>query len=366
MIWTALCGLLLAILFVYRLLHRTGDKGYLYLGAGATATLLVAAYAILQSQASLSSVAYLVGFSLFLLALAVSSLMDLRSLSIVVLVSTFGVMLLGALTQAGILSGALRVIQMTVAICVVLNLGVLQMDSRWEQHRWIPFAIVIPAAALVASDGARTAMAVVTLSLGLFTVVGFRYGVWYRIAVFGIGLMTEGLVLVSTRPWNDWFGGDRGASLAGVSINTNGRANLITQSLSPRVNEPVTGRGPLEEMLIGQGVGSTSMEGATLGTRGPLNEFVRLYVEIGAIGVVIWIATLFSLVLLGLIAFTRPASKQAAFLLIGAPLSLGLYSLTENLLSYTWVLVPSGLLIARAVASCRASKPMDPRFSAAS
>jgi len=136
------------------------------------------------------------------------------------------------------------------------------------------------------------------------------------------------------------LGGDSGLSVGSLALNTTGRAALARENLSSIVS------GGLDawEVTYGQGTGrSRELSLSATALDAPLNEFIRVAVDLGIIGLIALIAGfgLLSHLSFRLLRSGLPAQAlQSSLLLIG----LVAFSLTENMLSYSWILLPVFLL----------------------
>jgi hypothetical protein len=142
-----------------------------------------------------------------------------------------------------------------------------------------------------------------------------------------------------------WNGGDQGIGIGGVSINTNRRVSLWQAAVSAMTRGEQSD-GLNFEWLFGSGIGSSAKSSLELLDQpAPLNEFVRLWVDLGIVGVTAWCGLLIYLLYKTGRMFFSPSMRPTGAIGIAAVTGLVIYSLTENMIAYSWVLVPLALLL---------------------
>ena len=136
------------------------------------------------------------------------------------------------------------------------------------------------------------------------------------------------------------FGRDASISVGPIRVNGEGRV----EAASILTRESVTWL----EVVLGSGPGSA---GQTLVDAGfvldkPHNEFLRAYFDGGLVLLVGLLALIALPSVVGVNNFRRTRDTSALFVPVSVSLIIGGFSLTDNALSYFWLLLPAGVLIA--------------------
>jgi O-antigen ligase len=136
------------------------------------------------------------------------------------------------------------------------------------------------------------------------------------------------------------FGRDASLPVGPILINGEGR----TEAATILTSEPTT---PLD-VLFGQGLGwsGSKLVSVGFGLDKPHNEFLRLFFDLGVLGLWAWTLTLLWLLFLAYRASKSQVSQSETFLFAGTFLVLLGFSLSDNVLSYSWVMAPCGILVA--------------------
>jgi O-antigen ligase len=202
------------------------------------------------------------------------------------------------------------------------------------------FALAAAAAAAIAIglDAARSAMLVLVVATVLFTILGKSLSRRFR----GIAAMTVLAALTGslfvTRSFDRWLGGDSAVTIGDQAINTNGRVTMwsaVIDSIDSR-----------SSVVFGDGPGTSSrVAEAVNGLSSPLNEFVRVLADFGLMGLAAMVTLLGGLLLSGIRCSSKVNSFEGGPTVIALAVGFVILSLTESMLSYSWVLVPTGIII---------------------
>ena len=247
---------------------------------------------------------------------------------------TYGLVLLrGGLGAGGVVS------RRSFALTAVLLIAALvpYRAHQGSAARLLPYLLL----ALIIASGSRMAMFVGAFLL-LWSSLASRSG--RRIARTAVLLL-----IVPTILWllinrfdfihDRFFGGDRAVEFNGVTLNAAGRSQIWQLVYSSA----------REHILLGQGPGTaTELVRSNFDTVDqPHNEYLRILHDYGLVGLAIWLVAYFWLVKLCW-SRARQASSSRAYQHWGAFLalvSLALMMITDNPLSYLWIMIPVGALV---------------------
>ena len=222
-----------------------------------------------------------------------------------------------------------------IAVLVLLTFGARSSKS-------VQFVSVMGSMALLIDMQLDKSRMATLLGLVIFTIVfsmRFRWHALCRVTIICIVWVASVTYWsVDSNARQRLFGNDASVKIGPITINGEGRTHTADISL---------GDGPHSfwNLLFGSGVGKN---GTTLVDAGsvldkPHNEFIRLFVDTGWFGVVLWACLL---LWIGVIALTQiylqPRGWSAA-LAIGITLILCGFSYSDNALSYSWLLIPCGI-----------------------
>lgn len=212
-------------------------------------------------------------------------------------------------------------------------------------------------------EAARSAGLLVSLSALAVLVAARTIPVAWRLTIFGAQLILALLVATISQPQSRWLGGDAAVEVAGIPINTNGRLDMwedsVVETLPSQV--PTSPVGLFDRWLptlIGSGLGESSERSmASNGQPTPLNEFVRLWTDLGLVGLAMWCVVLGAVFLIGVWTCLRTPDKGLGIAMLLLAVGLTVFSLTESMVSYSWVLLPCALLVGSSSARLRRETP---------
>jgi len=155
--------------------------------------------------------------------------------------------------------------------------------------------------------------------------------------------------------FNSWanerlVGRDASLEIGPLRINGEGRSEAA-RILSDASQD---GEGIIAH-LLGHGVGYTqnALGVADFHLDKPHNEVIRLSSDVGLLGIGLWSIFILAILALGVRAAYRSRRSPAALIFIGVSVTLAGFTYSDNPLSYAWLLIPSGVLLAWAFNSVR-------------
>ena len=346
-VWTISVLVLLAAIVVtsWKILRRKSRliSHLAFTGIAAAAIQVV----VLQPKPSYAG--YVLSGAAFLLALALglSDMATERQLKYLywsaVVVSFSGLFLI----PAGI-AGDHRILQMTTAFAAIVIVARLELIPASPALRIIGLAGIAAASIISYLDAARAAGLILTLVGLAFLAFGRTTSLWLRLGLVGLQAVSVAITLGYLRTAERWFGGDQGVNVGSIPVNTNGRADMWSAVVVPETSS--SGQSTESWMLydlLGSGVGtSSSISMAVNDLPAPLNEFVRLYADFGVIGVLALVAVLAWLSWSGLRLLNKPESRLRGVVVLLVAGGYLVFSFTESMVAYSWVLVPTGLMVA--------------------
>lgn len=180
-----------------------------------------------------------------------------------------------------------------------------------------------------------------TLILG-WLVFACPWKAYLRVAL--IAMITSGQALFWTfHPWavQRLTGRDASIDLGVVQINGEGRTAAAAVALK-NVDFSVS------NLMVGQGVGATqfNLESEGFHLDKPHNDYLRLFLDVGLLGLLIWLGIIAAIAILGLRSLRSNHHSPKGQIALGVALTLSAYSISDNPLSYSWLLIPAGILIA--------------------
>ena len=345
-VWTITILVLLAAIVAtsWTALHRKSRL----ISVLAFAGIAVAAIQVVVLQPKPSYAGYVLSGAAFLLAVALglsgaATVSQLRYLYwSAVVVSFSGLFLI----PAGI-AGDHRILEMTTAFAAIVIVARLELIPASTAHKIIGVTGIATASMISYLDAARAAGLTLTLVGLAFLAFGRSTTPWLRFGLVGFQVAAVAITFGLLRTTERWFGGDQGVSFGSVPVNTNGRVDMWSAVLN-RVHDAW-----MVTDLLGSGVGTSSnisMEVNNLPA--PLSEFVRLYADFGIIGVLVIFAVLAWLVWNGLRLMIEPVSRRRGVIVLLVAGGYLLFSFSESMVAYSWVLVPTGLMAAGLTRRC--------------
>lgn len=231
------------------------------------------------------------------------------------------------------ITGDSRVMQATLAFAVIIIASqVLTQSSK----QFIGFTSIVVASAVCFLDGARVAS---FLILSASVPLVYRLVREHQLWAYFLGGAQLALLMTSFF-WNTrsqpFLGGDNGLAVGSLAVNTTGRSTLASRNLEAVLDSSQD----LWKVSFGRGIGhSREISLAALGSETPLNEFIRVFSDLGLFGITVLAASIFALIMMivHLLRFYFYAKALEASLML---MSLIMFSLTENMLSYSWILLP--------------------------
>lgn len=194
----------------------------------------------------------------------------------------------------------------------------------------------------------RMATALSLLVLVAYIALFARIRVPWRVAIV-LGALASETWFWLRDPWahDRLFGHDASVSLGPITINGEGRTGAAQIASAATGGSPEPGPGPLH-LLLGNGVGTSGQRLVDAGyvLDKPHNEFIRLFVDAGIVGAALWIAALGAMVVMVWRLARVTGTSARTFIAFSIPVTLLGFSLSDNVLSYAWVMAPSGVLLA--------------------
>lgn len=230
-----------------------------------------------------------------------------------------------------------------------LTILVLLVFSARERTSIQVFAFVasILALASVSLDTSRMATAASLLILVVWLAAFSGWRLMYRLTLIAAFVLSQ-LYFWSTNPWAQQrlAGRDNTVLLGPITVNGEGRteaASIVEH-----------GARNLVEVLIGRGAGKSgqSLVDAGFILDKPHDEFLRLFVDLGIVGAATWIVLILGMFVLGGVLIAK-GERKTGFLAGAIGLIILAFSYSDNVMSYSWILAPSGILIAFAMAHMR-------------
>ncbi|GAA0671078.1 hypothetical protein GCM10010193_24080 [Kitasatospora atroaurantiaca] len=246
----------------------------------------------------------------------------------------------------------------------VVWIGMVAAVPLAGRSRWGYAAPLLLITADVLSLSRTSAVVCALLFLGVVA-KGRSRGELRRLVVLA-SVVVGGTYVLMTRfqPLRDRFTQNDSRTVAGLQIGTSGRSDLWA----------VTWDSIKESPWLGHGIGSVERLLAALDateTLGhPHNDYLRLWNDLGLVGLALWVA---AILLLGRDAYRRRraatdsadwAIHQAALL---ALIGLSLNVVTSNLLVYVFVMVPVAVVVGTSIGQARVTdgdvSPARPQVS---
>jgi O-antigen ligase len=225
-----------------------------------------------------------------------------------------------------------------VALVLVVVLAVTAATSR---NKLLPVLFLATIVLTLSRTAAVVAVCVFFLSLALRGRFSHRIG--RILAVFGIGVGVATVVVLKVAPLRERFlGGDQAVRYDGVRFNTSGRTQLWSFTWDRAFDHRWLGAGPGDaQNAITQAFGERIAH--------PHNDYLRLFNDLGLLGVVLF--------LLGLVMLLRRIWVRGR--VTGRPIHVAAFlalfgtaacAVTDNVLVYSFVMVPLGVLVGLSLA----------------
>lgn len=183
----------------------------------------------------------------------------------------------------------------------------------------------------------RMSSFVLSLTVVLFLLLTTKWSRAIRVALIVFQASLFALLSLVSGAWHRWVGGDNAFEVASVPISSSGRVDAWTSSVNSAGIS-----------LFGDGLGSSAAASRIVGVLDkPLNEYVRLVVDLGVLGLIGWVALLALLAANLICNFKSASNRNDQVAGITLTLALLFFSLTEPLLSYAWILLPVGVFLSQ-------------------
>lgn len=180
----------------------------------------------------------------------------------------------------------------------------------------------------------------------------YLYKILLIIFISTATIISFGWILVSNNPFKARFiGGDEGVKIYGLSLNTSGRATIWRTIWESALDNPITGKGIGSSELV--------LQEKIPGLKHPHNDYLRLFHDVGIIGLTIFIIQLKIWFIVTLRNYSHCTCHNKSLRLISSAAFLALLSLlcimvTDNPITYSFIIMPTGIVIgAGLVAKCR-------------
>ncbi|MBO6560594.1 MAG: O-antigen ligase family protein [Nisaea sp.] len=227
-------------------------------------------------------------------------------------------------------------------IGIAIHCGYWRHGSRGDL--WLALFLY----AVVVLSLSRAAMG---MGLGVFILAQMRlnsFAGWVRlitILVTAVGLAA--FLLLNFEPLKQrFFSGDLSAAVGGVQINTMGRIAAWTTVINSALEAPIVGKGPASS--------TEALANLHAGIEHPHNDYLRIWHDYGAIGLLLWFSAFGSMMLACRQQYKRFQKWGARETSLGAATGLAQITLlalmlTDNVLIYFYNMVPifilSGLVL---------------------
>lgn len=205
-------------------------------------------------------------------------------------------------------------------------------------YRLAPFLV----AGVIALSLSRTATAIALVMLIFLSVRGKKGFRFLASLVFGVLAAALAYWLINYyAPLRDRFiGGDAGASLGNVEVNTSGRTVLWDMTLRSAEQDPLFGNGP--------GTATAMISASFRNISHPHNEYLRLFHDFGYVGAILFVLGTLTLL------FRTLRRVQHSDNPIHWAASLGIMALfgaalTDNVIIYPFFMVPLGVIVGASI-----------------
>jgi O-antigen ligase len=248
-------------------------------------------------------------------------------------IATLALVLELALTSVGIdtVTGP-RATAMVALVCASWFLAE-RLCGRVRSTRW---ALVL--VGVVAISLSRTALlAAVLLLLITAASLSSRHKLRALVAISLVALSAYWLVNYWAPLHDRFVTGDVSLSIAGITVNGEGRTQVWQAVWKDWKSEPFLGNG--------LGTGSAIADRISPGLGHPHNDYLRLLDDLGLLGLGLWLWFAIRTARLLLRARARPGGALPATAALLAGVSVLIMMATDNPLDYSFVMLPLGVLI---------------------
>jgi hypothetical protein len=231
-----------------------------------------------------------------------------------------------------------------VPIALILILGFYNCLS-FRANRFITFVAVAGILSSVSLDQSRMATGLSVFILLFFVILLMPTNRLTKVSISALVVVNQAVIWASSsNSWERWFGNDMNFAIGPLSLNGEGRvagASIILHQCS------LNSRGLIEDIFgNGPGFASTCLVENGFQLDKPHNEFLRFFSDQGVVGLIFIAAIILAIGLSGLHYWIVVRDKLSGFLLTSVFMCLIGFSITDNPFSYSWLLLPSGILIA--------------------
>ena len=242
--------------------------------------------------------------------------------------------LTAAVFLIGVIAGTPIFGERSYALVAILYVAMMVPNRSGGLIVKLGLALVVVATAVSLS---RTALFVVLAELSLLVVRSQKRRVlrWLG-SMMLVGAATASLLTYYAPLKERFLGGDQGLALGSIAINTSGRSNIWSTVWKSSLEAPVFGHGA--------GTASKLVEETFVTISHPHNDYLRLFHDFGLVGLG---AFLLGYIVI-LVRLIRHARRSDGWVTWSAAVALGACGLamwTDNVLVYSFVMVPLGFLV---------------------
>jgi hypothetical protein len=216
-------------------------------------------------------------------------------------------------------------------------------EARGALTRLTALASVTGLLVLLAVTTARMAFAVSLIIVLIWLIIESGWSLPRR-------LLTGAVLLTSSALY--WFGGswqrerlfgrDNSLTIGPISLNGEGRTEAADILAAPGHDESI------REFILGAGGGSSgqALVAANFHLDKPHNEFIRTFIDGGILLVMCLLATILIPTIIGILNYRRFRDRLCTLIPIFISLLLLGFAISDNALSYAWLMLPASLLVA--------------------
>lgn len=265
---------------------------------------------------------------------------------------------LALLAERSLLGGALLVLPVWALVWITFDFtlprasasvvplaGVVLLVFSSSETRWVRITAISSVILLIGYLAVTTARMGFALTLMVLLIWVWSLSGWsskMRAVVSGAVVIPSAIYwLGGTWQRDRLFGRDATIDIGPVSLNGEGRVEAAQLTLHPPSGSNIW------KVVFGNGGGSSGQRLVDAGfiLDKPHNEFIRVFVDGGLILTAALVALLVLPAVIGILNYQR--TRDRALLLLPMLVSLILFgfSLTDNALSYIWLMLPAGVLV---------------------
>lgn len=235
-----------------------------------------------------------------------------------------------------------RASEIVAPLCAACLLGYSNSRRRSIKALGWVAAVLLLIAMTVSTARSATFLVTVVIFVNLLFVENFRTP--HVRVILGLSLITTELMWWLVLPFqrNRLTGLDSTWGVGPLRINGEGRSAAADVILGQGA-----GQNMKFEFLFGHGLGASSqiLSNANFVLDKVHNEFLRVFYDLGLIPVSLFLVLLIAVTSKLFINLLKSGSdKVRIFIPFAVFLSLGFFSITDNVLSYSWFMIPAGLL----------------------